>query len=203
MDRHADCQRKATADMDPFPILRAGAFVTSLAGVVHSRQSIFLSPTQYTTTRVSFSHVRARSGPTLSLRCACLTARFMPWWAFCVLAYLAPVSSPSSAQLWPCATWMAAAKLTCASSSACTWQVSTAMRSATVSRAAMGAPNGGGVGGKGVQFERAEGGEGLQRTVPCSAVRLEWAAGSPSQACSQRRVSPHTGEELPDCRQFV
>jgi len=62
-DRHAACQRTATANMDPFPILRAGAFVTSLAGVVHSSPSIFLSPTQYTTTRVSFSHVRARYGP--------------------------------------------------------------------------------------------------------------------------------------------
>jgi len=125
MDRHAACQRTATADMDPFPILRAGAFVTSLAGVVHSSPSIFLSPTQYTTTRVSFSRVRARYGPTLSAQCACLTARFMPWRAFCVLAYLAPVSSPRSAQLWPCATWVAAATLTCASSSACTRQVST------------------------------------------------------------------------------
>jgi len=62
-DRYAACQRTATANMNPFPTLRAGAFVTSLAGVVHSSPSIFLSPTQYTTTRVSFSHVRARYGP--------------------------------------------------------------------------------------------------------------------------------------------
>jgi len=126
MDRHAACQRTATADMDPFPILRAGAFLPSLAGVVHSSLSISLSPTQYTTTRVSCSHVRARYGPTLSAQCACLTARFMPWWAFCVLAYLAPVSPPRSAQLWPCARWVVAATLTCASSSARTRQVSTA-----------------------------------------------------------------------------
>jgi len=45
MDRHAACQCTATADMDPFPILLAGAFVTSLAGVVHSSPSSFLSPT--------------------------------------------------------------------------------------------------------------------------------------------------------------
>ena len=62
-DRHAACQRTATVNMDPFPILRAGAFVTSLAGVVHSSPRIFLSSTQYTTTRVSFSHVRTRYGP--------------------------------------------------------------------------------------------------------------------------------------------
>jgi len=62
-DRHAACQRTVTTNMDPFPTLRAGAFVTSLAGVVHSSPSTFLSPTQYTTTRVSFSHVRARYGP--------------------------------------------------------------------------------------------------------------------------------------------
>jgi len=49
--------------MDPFPILLAGAFVTSLAGVVHSCPGIFLSPTRYTTTRASFSHVRTRYGP--------------------------------------------------------------------------------------------------------------------------------------------
>jgi len=48
--------------MDPFPTLRVGAFVTSLAGVVHSSPNTFLSPTQYTTTRVSFSHVWARYG---------------------------------------------------------------------------------------------------------------------------------------------
>jgi len=125
--RHAAFQRTATADMDPFPILRAGAFVTSLAGVVHSSPSIFLSPTQYTTTGVSLSHVRACYGLTLSAQCACLTARFMPWWAFCVLAYLSPVSPPRSAQLRPCATWVAAGSLTCASSSACTRQVSTAI----------------------------------------------------------------------------
>ena len=62
-DRHAACQRTATANMDPFPTLRAGAFMMSLAGVVHSSPSIFLSPTQYTTTRLSFSHERARYGP--------------------------------------------------------------------------------------------------------------------------------------------
>jgi len=127
MDRHAACQRTATADIDPFPILRAGAFVTSLAGAVHFSLSIFLSPTQYTTTRVSFSHVRSRYGPTLSAQCACLTARFMTWWAFCVLAYLGPVSPPRSAQLWLCATWVSAATMTSASSSACTRQVSTAI----------------------------------------------------------------------------
>jgi len=48
--------------MDPFPILRAGAFVTSLAGGVQSSPSIFLSPTQNTTTRVSFSHVQTQYG---------------------------------------------------------------------------------------------------------------------------------------------
>jgi len=62
-DRHAACQRTATANMDTFSILRAGAFVTSLAGVVHASPSIVLSPTQYTTTGVSFSHARARYGP--------------------------------------------------------------------------------------------------------------------------------------------
>ena len=62
-DRHAPFQRTATVNMDPFPILRAGALVTSLAGVEHSSPSILLSPTQYTTTRVSFSHVRTRYGP--------------------------------------------------------------------------------------------------------------------------------------------
>jgi len=49
--------------MDPFPTLRAGAFVTSSAGVAHSSPSIIKSPFQYTTTRVSFAHVRARYGP--------------------------------------------------------------------------------------------------------------------------------------------
>jgi len=62
-NRHAACQRMATTNMDPFPILRAGAFVTTLAEVVHSSPGIFLSPTQYTTTRVSFSQVRARYSP--------------------------------------------------------------------------------------------------------------------------------------------
>jgi len=40
--------------------------------------------------------------------------------------------------------------------------------------------------------------------MPCSAVRLEWAAvrGSTSQAL-RCGVCRHTGEELPDCRQLV
>jgi len=62
-DRHAACQRTATVNMDPFPILRAGALVTSLAGVVHSRPSIFFTPTHFTTTRASFSHVLTLYGP--------------------------------------------------------------------------------------------------------------------------------------------
>jgi len=62
-DRHAACQRTATANMDPFPILCAGAFLTSLAEVVHSGPSIFLSLTQYTVTRIYFSHMRARYCP--------------------------------------------------------------------------------------------------------------------------------------------
>jgi len=107
--------------------------------------------------------------PTLSAQCACLTARFMPWWAFCALAYPAAVSSSRSAQLWPCATWVAAATLTCAPFSACTRQVSTAIVVSYRSRAAMGVPNGRGVGGNGVQFERAAGGEGCSEQ--CHAAR--------------------------------
>jgi len=118
--RHAAFQRTATVNIDLFPILRAGAFVTSLAGVVHSSPIIFVSPTQYTTTRVSFPMCELVTVPTLSAQCACLTALFMPWWAICALAYLAAVSPPRSAQL----------------------------------------PNGAGVGGNGVYFERAAGGEG-------------------------------------------
>jgi len=174
-DRHAACQRTATADMDPFPILRAGAFVTSLAGEVHSRPSIFLSPTQNTTTRVSFAHVRARYVPTLSAQCASLTMRFMPWWAFCVLAYLASVSPPRSAQLWPCAPWVAAATMTCASF-----------------------PTEGDWGGTVCSL----GGEGCSEQFhPARCVSSGLRGRLLRNVCSC--VCRNTGEELPDCRQFV
>jgi len=48
--------------MDPSPILRAGALVTSVAGAVHSPPGIFSFSTPYTLNRVSFTHVRARYG---------------------------------------------------------------------------------------------------------------------------------------------
>jgi len=136
-DRHAACQRTATANMDPFPTLRAGAFVTSLARVKHSSPSTaVLSKTSHANccTTLTNRPLRPREGrfvrvlqqlacevfertavsfyhplntqplalffpmcglvtvPTVSAQCACLTARSMPWWAFFVLACLAPVS---------------------------------------------------------------------------------------------------------------
>jgi len=62
-DRPAASQRAATANMDPFHILRVGVCVPSLAGVLRSSLSIFLSPTQKTTIRNHFSHVRVRHSP--------------------------------------------------------------------------------------------------------------------------------------------
>ena len=74
-----------------------------------------------------FPKCRLVSVLTFSAQCACLMASFMPWWACCALVYLAAVSPTRFAQLWPCATWVAAAALTCASPSACTREVSTAI----------------------------------------------------------------------------
>jgi len=51
-----------SCSMDPSPILRAGAFVTSVAGAVHSHPGIFSFSTTYTLNRVSFFDVRARYG---------------------------------------------------------------------------------------------------------------------------------------------
>jgi len=45
--------------MDPFPILRAGAFVSSVADAVGALPSAFSPPSQYIPIRVSFSDVRA------------------------------------------------------------------------------------------------------------------------------------------------
>jgi len=146
--------------MDPFPILLAGAFVTSLAGVVHSCPGIFLSPTRYTTTRASFSHVRTRYGPVFERavrmsdgdghpRCHC-------------------GQRPCRAPRWVFPT------------------------------------EGGWGGGNGVQFERAPGVEG------CSEQRHAARCVSSELRCAGRLLRPvrsgvcrHTGEELPDCRQFV
>jgi len=60
-----------------------------------------------------FPKCRLVSVLTFSAQCACLMASFMPWWACCALVYLAAVSPTRFAQLWPCATWVAAAMLTC------------------------------------------------------------------------------------------
>jgi len=51
-----------SSNMDPSPILRAGALVTSIAGAVHSHPGLFSFSTPYTLNRVSFSDVRARYG---------------------------------------------------------------------------------------------------------------------------------------------
>jgi len=48
--------------MDPSPSLRAGAFVMSVAGAVHSHPGIFSFSTPYTLNRFSFFDVRARYG---------------------------------------------------------------------------------------------------------------------------------------------
>ena len=48
--------------MDPTPIWRADAFVTSVAGALQARRGIFSDPFQYTFVSVPFSDVRARYG---------------------------------------------------------------------------------------------------------------------------------------------
>jgi len=48
--------------MDPSPIFRAGAFLTSVAGAEHSHSGLFSWSTPYTPNRVSFFYVRARYG---------------------------------------------------------------------------------------------------------------------------------------------
>jgi len=57
-----DGDTQAKRIMDPFPILCAGAFVSSVAGAVWALPSAFSPPSQYNPIRVSFSDVRARYG---------------------------------------------------------------------------------------------------------------------------------------------
>lgn len=52
----------ANSIMDPTPIWRAGAFVTSVAGALHTRRGILSDPFHYTSVRFPFSRVRARYG---------------------------------------------------------------------------------------------------------------------------------------------
>ena len=77
-------------------------------------------------------------------------------------------------------------------------------RSANVSRAAMGVPDGGGMGRNVAQFERAAGGERCSKQ--CQAARCV----SNGLRCAGRLLRPvrsgvchHTGKEPPNCRQFV
>jgi len=51
-----------SCNMDPSPIFRAGAFLTSVAGAEHSHPGLFSCSTPYTPNRVSFFYVRARYG---------------------------------------------------------------------------------------------------------------------------------------------
>ena len=108
--------------------------------------------------------------PTLSAQCACLTARFMPWWAFCVLACLAPVSR----------------------------QVSTAMAVSyrVVRRDRCSQRRGGG--GNCVQFEMAAGGEGCSEQ--CHAARCVSSGLRCAGRLLRPARSGVCREELPDCR---
>jgi len=60
--RLSDEDHTGLCNMDPSPIFRAGAFLTSVAGAEHSHPVLFSCSTPYTPNRVSSFYVRARYG---------------------------------------------------------------------------------------------------------------------------------------------
>jgi len=98
---------RAKHNLDPFAILRAAVFASSVAGAVEACPSAFFPPSPYKPLRFFFPMCAPAMATISSAPCAYLRTRFTVWWGFWVLAYLAVVSIRRSARPWVCATWAA------------------------------------------------------------------------------------------------